>query len=115
VVSLGARLQPTVDRTVEEQKPFHDGHVVVEMRGVSLELVIVVGGEKASGPATVIVQRDTLAGVLAKVVGTPVTVFLETVLLLKMRKTSSPDLNGTRKRFSTNHFALPPANSRRHR
>lgn len=57
------------------------------MRGMSLELFVVVGGEKASGPAAMVVQRDAFAGVLAKVIGTPVTVFLETVLFLKKKKT----------------------------
>lgn len=82
-VLLGARVQPTVDRTVEEQETFHDCHVVVEMRGVSMELFVVVRSEKAPGPATVIVQRDTFAGVLAKIVRTSVTVFLETMLFLE--------------------------------
>lgn len=50
---------------------------------MSLELLFVVRGEKAPGPPAVVVQSDAFAGVLAQVVGTPVTVFFETVLLLE--------------------------------
>lgn len=83
-ILLGACLQSAVHRTVEEQKSFHDGHAVVEMRGVDLKLVVVVGGEKASGPPAMVVQRDSFARVLAKAVGTSVTVLLKTMLLLKI-------------------------------
>lgn len=53
------------------------------MSGMGLELFVVVRGEKASGPAAVIVQRNAFAGVLAEIVWTTVTVFLKTVLFLK--------------------------------
>lgn len=53
--SLYARLQSAVDRTIEKQKSLHDGHVVVEMRRVSLQLFVVVGGEKASGSTAMVV------------------------------------------------------------
>lgn len=80
--SLDARVQPAVDGTVEEQEALHDGDVVVEVRGMSLELFVVVGSEEAPGPTAVIVQRYPFAGVLAQVVGTPVPVLFETVLFL---------------------------------
>lgn len=80
--SLDARVQSAVDGTVEEQEALHDGDVVVEVRGMGLELFVVVGGEEAPGPPAVIVQRHPFAGVLAQVVGTPVPVLFETVLFL---------------------------------
>lgn len=85
--SLCARLQPTVDRAVEKQKSLHDGYVVVEMRRVSLQLFVVVGSEKAPGSTAMVVQRNTFAGVLAKIIRTSVTVLFETMLFLKSRKT----------------------------
>lgn len=87
-ILLDTSFQSAVDRSVEEQKSLHDGHAVVEVRGMGLELLFVVRGEKAPGPSAVVVQRDAFAGVLAQVVGTAVTVFFETVLLLEnARKT----------------------------
>lgn len=84
-ILLCAGLQPTVDRAVEKQKSFQNGHVVVELRRMGLKLFVVVGGKKASGPTAMVVQRDTFTGVLAQIVWTPVTVFLETMLFLKQR------------------------------
>lgn len=82
-ILLCAGLQPTVDRTVEKQKSLQYGHVVVELRRMGLELFVVVGGEKTPRPTAMVVQCDTFTGVLTQIVRTPVTVFLETMLLLK--------------------------------
>lgn len=102
--SLDARVQSAVDGTVEEQEALHDGDVVVEVRGMGLELFVVVGGEEAPGPPAVIVQRHPFAGVLAQVVGTPVPVLFETVLFLSI----------TDKRFGSNEEFLHKATSIKH-